>query len=72
MIREAKDQNFITAKELLEIKRLCCFLTTVATEISPDDIEICDKNCEKLGRIRYEAESKIFVFVPAIFEQEDC
>jgi len=72
MIREVETDNYITAEELSEIGRLCDFLKTGSGAIFPDDIEIGDVNCEKIGRVRYEADIETFVFVPAIFEQEDC
>ena len=71
MIRETEKYNYITAEELLEIEQLCCFLKTETTVIFPEDIEISDKNCANLGRICYEPEIREFVFVPAIFAQED-
>ena len=71
MTRETENNYYITTEELLEIGRLCDFLKTGSGAIFPDDIEIGDINCEKIGRVRYEADIEMFVFVPAIFEQED-
>ena len=71
MTREPKEHDYITRRELRMIERLCHFLKVTFNTFYPDDFGIYDADGEPLGRICYEAAIEEFVFIPAIFEQED-